>query len=101
LEGVDYFTDVWFNEHFLGSHEGYFSSFEYEITHYISEDNNLLVVRVDSPNDISAKENQHGQLKSCIKGALQRWVVNNPEVNPGGSGIMSISIPLDQEKFRG
>jgi beta-mannosidase len=83
-EGADYLSDVWFNEHYLGSHEGYFSSFEYEITPYLSTDHHLLAVRVDSPNDISAKETQYGQLKTLIKGALQRWDVNNPEVNPGG-----------------
>jgi beta-mannosidase len=84
FNGVDYLTDVWINEHYLGSHEGYFSSFEYEITPFLSAENNLLAVRVQSPNDISAKETQYGQLKTYIKGALQRWDVNNPEVNPGG-----------------
>jgi beta-mannosidase len=84
FEGVDYLSDVWINEHYLGSHEGYFSSFEYEITPYIGADKNLVVVRVESPNDISAKETQYGQLKNIIKGALQRWDANNPEVNPGG-----------------
>jgi beta-mannosidase len=98
FQGVDYFTDVWFNEHYLGSHEGYFSSFEFEITSYIGDDENLLAVRVESPNDISAKETQYGQLKSLVKGALQRWDVNNPEVNPGGSGIMSIFIQPVQVK---
>ena len=84
FSGVDYFSDVWVNEHYLGSHEGYFSSFQYEITPYLSSEPNLLVVRVDSPNDILSKERQYGQLKSLLKGALQRWDVNNPEVNPGG-----------------
>ena len=84
FEGVDYLADVWFNERYLGSHEGYFSSFEYEITPFVSPEDNLLAVRVESPNDISAKEAQPGQLKKYIKGALQRWDVNNPEVNPGG-----------------
>ena len=84
FEGVDYFSDVWFNDHYLGSHEGYFSSFEYEITPFVRKDKNLLAVRVESPNDLSAKETQYGQLKTLLKGALQRWDVNNPEVNPGG-----------------
>ncbi len=84
FEGVDYFSDLWLNEHYLGSHEGYFVAFQHEITPYLLPGENLLVVRVDSPNDIKNKENQVGQLKTLIKGALQRWDANNPEVNPGG-----------------
>ena len=33
---------------------------------------NLLVVRVDSPNDVCNKETQVGQLKNLLKGALQQ-----------------------------
>ena len=84
FDGVDYYADVWLNERYLGSHEGYFSAFQFETTPYLKPEPNLLVVRVDSPNDIRAKERQRGQLKSLIKGALQRWDANNPEVNPGG-----------------
>jgi beta-mannosidase len=84
FEGVDYFADVWLNEHFLGSHEGYFAAFQFEVTPYLRPGQNLLAVRVDSPNDICTKETQVGQLKGLLKGALQRWDVNNPEVNPGG-----------------
>jgi beta-mannosidase len=84
FEGVDYYSDIWVNEYYLGSHEGYFASFEYEISPYLNPEKNLIAVRVDSPNDISSRERQLGQLKGMIKGALQRWDVNNPEVNPGG-----------------
>jgi len=84
FEGVDYFADVWLNEHYLGSHEGYFAAFQYEVTPCLQPGQNLLAVRVDSPSDICAKEKQTWQLKGLIKGALQRWDVNNPEVNPGG-----------------
>ena len=84
FDGIDYYADIWVNEYYLGSHEGYFASFDYEITPYLSAEKNLIVARVDSPNDILSKEKQIGQLKGIIKGALQRWDVNNPEVNPGG-----------------
>ncbi len=83
FNGIDYFADIWLNERYLGSHEGYFSAFEFEATPYLASDN-LLVARVDAPNDINAKEAQPGQLKGMLKGALQRWDVNNPQVNPGG-----------------
>jgi beta-mannosidase len=84
FEGVDYYADVWINEHYLGSHEGYFAAFQHEITPYLDPENNILAVRVDSPSDICTKEAQTGQLKGLIKGALQRWDVNNPDINPGG-----------------
>ncbi len=85
FEGVDYFADAWLNDHYLGSHEGYFSAFQFEITPHLGSGRaNLLALRVDSPNDIRARERQAGQHKGLIKGALQRWDANNPDVNPGG-----------------
>jgi beta-mannosidase len=84
FHGVDYFSDVWVNGFYLGSHEGYFDAFEYEISPYVDRTPAVLAVRVDSPQDIRSKERQEWQLKSLLKGALQRWDVNNPLVNPGG-----------------
>ncbi|HHV62531.1 MAG TPA: hypothetical protein GXX51_07845 [Firmicutes bacterium] len=82
--GVDYFADVWINGFYLGSHEGYFAPFEFDVTEFIKPRDNLLVVRVDSPNDIRVKHSMDHEQKTLIKGALQDWDVNNLEVNPGG-----------------
>lgn len=84
FDGVDYFSDVWLNDHYLGSHEGYFSAFQYEVTPYLRQGENLLAVRVDAPNDLCSKERQTWQFKNQVKGALQRWDMNDPDVNPGG-----------------
>lgn len=84
FDGVDYYCDVWLNGYYLGSHEGYFDAFSFEITRVARVGTNVLAVRVDSPQDIRSKERQEWQLKSQLKGALQRWDVNNPLVNPGG-----------------
>ena len=84
FHGVDYFADLWINGRYAGSHEGYFSAFEYDITPFVIEGKNNLVLRVIAPSDICAKEKQQFQLKNYLKGALQRWDVNNPLVNPGG-----------------
>ncbi|MGH9265424.1 MAG: glycoside hydrolase family 2 protein [Acidimicrobiales bacterium] len=51
--GVDYFADVWLNGYHLGSHEGYFGPFEFDVTPYLRDDVNLLRVAVTSPNDPS------------------------------------------------
>ncbi len=84
FQGVDYLSDTWVNGYYLGSHEGYFDAFEYEISPYLDPEEAVLAVRVNSPQDIRSKERQEWQLKSLLKGALQRWDVNNPLVNPGG-----------------
>ena len=83
FDGVDYYADVWLNGRYLGSHEGFFGGFGFDITPYLQAENQLTV-RVDSPRDMPGEENEIGQLKTIFKGALERWDVNNSEVSPGG-----------------
>lgn len=48
--GVDYFADCWLNGQFLGSHEGMFNPFEFDVTDKLKLDGkNTLVVRDSSP----------------------------------------------------
>ena len=48
--GVDYYADVWLNGEFLGSHEGMFNPFEFDVTGVLKTDGeNVLVVRDSSP----------------------------------------------------
>ncbi|MGG1554024.1 glycoside hydrolase family 2 protein [Paenibacillus ferrarius] len=54
FEGVDYSCTVWLNGNFLGSHEGMFSPFTFEVSSYLNFDNwsggsNQLVVKLDPP----------------------------------------------------
>ena len=52
FEGVDYIADIWLNGTFVGSHEGYFQPFSFDVTKLLKfGEDNLLVVRVDSPNE--------------------------------------------------
>jgi len=83
FDGVDYFADVWLNGRYLGSHEGFFGGFDFDITPYLQA-KNQLTVRVDSPRNMPGEENEIGQLKTIFKGALERWDVNDSEVSPGG-----------------
>ncbi len=48
---VDYKAMVWLNGTYLGSHEGYFNPFEFDVTDILKTGDNRLVVRVDSPRD--------------------------------------------------
>lgn len=54
FDGVDYRCDVWLNGHFLGSHEGMFSAFEYDVSKLISYEDwrngsNILMVKLNPP----------------------------------------------------
>jgi len=49
FRGVDYYCDVWLNGHYLGQHEGYFQPFEFNITPWIQAEENVLLVKVESP----------------------------------------------------
>jgi len=53
FEGVDYYAEAWLNGHYLGRHEGSFSTFGWEIADLVLPDGeeNTLVVRVTSPWD--------------------------------------------------
>ena len=83
FDGVYYLAEVWLNGRCLGSHEGYFGAFEFEVTELLREDN-VVAVRVESPIDAPGTRNEIGQLKTVFKGALNRWDMNDPEFVPGG-----------------
>lgn len=46
FKGVDYIADVFFNGAYVGSHEGFFAPFEFNITEYAKAGKNKLLVRV-------------------------------------------------------
>lgn len=52
FEGVDYFSKIWLNGHFLGEHEGYFAAFDFDVSDKLNYGgSNTLVVKVWSPWD--------------------------------------------------
>lgn len=48
---VDYFCDVYLNDQYVGSHEGGYTPFSFNITDFLNKDNNYLVVRVEDPSE--------------------------------------------------
>jgi len=49
---VDYFADVWLNGEYLGSHEGMFNPFEFDVTDRLDlEGDNVVVVKDGAPRD--------------------------------------------------
>ena len=71
FHGVDYFAEVELNESPVGRHEGYFQTFEFDVTPQIKQGHNHLVVTVDAPRE------EPGTVwpdhKRLIKGVLSHW----------------------------
>ncbi|WP_405295520.1 glycoside hydrolase family 2 protein [Algibacter sp. Ld11] len=61
FDGVDYACDIWLNGHYLGSHEGAFSGFSFDINHAIRSSkknlasSNILMIRLAPPPQVNAK----------------------------------------------
>lgn len=56
FNGVDYIAHVYINGYLVGSHEGFFAPFEFEIDKYVHQGENTLVVQVE--NDFIHKRNE-------------------------------------------
>jgi beta-mannosidase len=111
FEGVDYFADVWLNGVYLGSHEGYFEPFAFDVSAVLrSGQRNELVVRVNSPIE---HPSQWSLRKRLIKGIFSHhdtrpggaWSTRGQERNTGGiwSDVtlqMGAGVVLDESRVR-
>ena len=52
FEGSDYKTKVWVNGYFVGSHEGGYSRFSFDVTNLVRDDENFLTVKVEDSFDM-------------------------------------------------
>ena len=71
FHGVDYFTEVVLNEMPVGSHEGYFQAFEYDVTPFLKRGRNHLAVTVDAP--LEEPGTVWPDHKRMIKGVFSHW----------------------------
>ncbi|NIJ45862.1 beta-mannosidase [Wenyingzhuangia heitensis] len=61
FDGVDYACDVWLNGEYLGSHEGAFSPFSFDINHALRtskkwlKSSNILMVRLAPPPQVNSR----------------------------------------------
>ncbi|MBW1972374.1 MAG: beta galactosidase jelly roll domain-containing protein [Deltaproteobacteria bacterium] len=79
FEGVDYYADVWVNGRYVGSHEGYFQPFYFNITSFVDfSKKNILAVRVMSPYE------EIGKIWSLHK-RLIKGIFNHHDTRPGGA----------------
>ena len=111
FEGVDYFSDVWFNGHYLGSHEGYFEPFAFDVTALLRPGRaNELVVRVNSPVEHPSAWSLR---KRLIKGIFSHhdtrpggaWSTRGQERNTGGIWApvwlqVAQAVALDEPSLR-
>ena len=59
FKGVDYKAHVFLNGHYLGSHEGFFAPFEFELTDHVRRGRNVLLIKVE--NDAVHMGNNWGE----------------------------------------
>jgi beta-mannosidase len=111
FEGVDYFTDVWLNGVYLGSHEGYFAPFAFDVSAALRPgQSNELVVRVNSPVE---HPSDWSLRKRLIKGIFSHhdtrpggaWSARGQERNTGGiwnavSLHLSAGVSLEEPRVR-
>ncbi|WP_298440242.1 sugar-binding domain-containing protein [uncultured Ferrimonas sp.] len=112
FSGVDYRAQVWLNGQFIGSHQGYFSQFQFDVSDVAVIGRNTLSVRVDSP--LEQQQDVSWSLhKTLIKGVLSHhdtrpggaWTDRGQERNTGGIwGQVSLqakpSVIVQQLKWR-
>lgn len=94
FNAVDYWGYFWLNGHKIGSHEGYFDCFDFEIGHLLEPDKeNILVCQVNAPwekEDWFAKfskaiiKNKIYGFKRQLKGVLLDWDCKIHTLCPGG-----------------
>ena len=78
FKGVDYLCDVWINEEHIGSHKGYFQSFEFDINDALKDGANTITVKVNSPLE---NYPEHYSLHKT----LLRGIFSHHDTRPGGA----------------
>jgi len=89
FDGVDYICDVWINDHYVGSHIGYFQPFEFDISEYLEQGENRIKVRVNSP--LENYPTAYSLHKTLLKG-----IFSHHDTRPGGAWN-----PIGQDRSSG
>jgi hypothetical protein len=83
IEAADYFTEVWVNDYEVGSHEGGYLPFEFDITGAVIPGENSLTVKVDDPPAVFSeiphgKQSWYGPLSGIWQSV---WLERRAEVH--------------------
>ncbi len=71
FRGVDYYANIWVNDHPIGQHEGYFQPFSFNVTPYIHAGENQITVDVTDP--LEEPGTVWPDHKRVIKGVISHW----------------------------
>ncbi len=90
FRAVDYYAQVWLNDVLLGSHEGYFQPFEFDVTEVIQQGVNHLRVAVTDP--LEEPDTVWPHQKVMLKGVISHWdcrpgswdLATGQDMNSGG-----------------
>ena len=102
FNAVDYYADVWLNGEYLGSHEGYFAPFEFNVTRFLKATGNVLVVKDNSPRDPTEYIPNHGpggKSNPLSKPYRGHWAKELTLVK--GHHLDAMHRPGSMTKFRG
>ncbi len=78
LEGMLSQAEIWLNDHYLGSSSTYFASTHFDVTNYITAENNVLAIEISCPQEKTGQ-----RAKRSITGSLQTGLLAPPTL-PGG-----------------
>lgn len=78
FHGVDYLCDIWMNDRYVGTHKGYFQTFDFDITSYLKRGENKITVKVNSPLE---NYPEHYSLHKT----LLRGIFSHHDTRPGGA----------------
>ena len=76
--GVDYFCELWVNDQYVGAHEGYFQTFDFDISPYLRQGDNSIKVKVNTPLE---NYPEHYSLHKT----LLRGIFSHHDTRPGGA----------------
>ena len=102
----DYITTVWVNGHYAATHQGGFSPFTVDITKYLSEGENVIVVRCYDPLDPTIPRGK----QSWLNDPFSCWYTPNSGiwqsvwidyVGDGSVEDFSITPDIDTNSFSG
>ncbi|WEV67312.1 hypothetical protein OZX72_08790 [Bifidobacterium sp. ESL0769] len=99
---VDYYAKVWFNGKLVACHEGYSLPFECDVTPFVHQGDNTLIVKVWSPWDPSVRDNASQERTHLVERQLIKGTYEHSDgliardVNP--VGIYGNVCLIEQEK---
>jgi beta-mannosidase len=103
--GVDYLCDIWVNNQYVGSHQGYFQTFDFNISPFLHKGENKIKVKVNSP--LENYPEHYSLHKTLLRGIFSHhdtrpggaWTAKGQDKNSGGIWNHISILGYQQYKF--